>query len=136
MESYQNYQSGQDNPYRQYPTPPQQYPQPVQPQPQPQPQTKSSRKGSGESKAQNALILGIISTVTVFFGYTAILSIVLGIVSLVLRSKAKALGYDGSERDAALVLSIIGIAGGFISLAVTVAFLVLGAMSWLSFLYW
>ena len=56
----------------------------------------------GKNKAIASLVLGIISVVLWFFGYSSILSIILGIIGLVLSSKAKEEGYDDNLRMAGL----------------------------------
>ena len=53
----------------------------------------------GKSNATASLVLGIIAVVFWFFGYSSILSVILGIVGLIQASKAKELGYqDASAR--------------------------------------
>ena len=149
MDPYQNYQPGQNGfppppgqdaphqqPYQQYQRPPQygqpQYGQPqYQQPPYGQPQYGYQPPHPGKEKAKNAMILGIISAVALFLGYTAIVSVVLGIVALVMTSKAKNMGYFGSECTTAKVLAIVGIVGGVISFVVTIVLLVVSAMSWL-----
>ena len=66
----------------------------------------------GKNKAIASLVLGIIAVVLWFFGYSSILSIILGIIGLVMASKAKEEGYDDSLRMAGFVLSLIGLIGG------------------------
>ena len=152
MDPYQNYQPGQNGfpppqgqgvppqngwqngPYQQpnYRQP--NYQQPNYRQPQygyQQPPYQPQPPHPGKEKAKNAMIIGIIAAVAMFLGYTAIISIVLGIVGLVMVSKAKKMGYFGSECTTATVLSIVGIAGGTISLIVTAVILVVSAMNWL-----
>ena len=46
----------------------------------------------GKSNATASLVLGIIAVVFWFFGYSSILSVILGIVGLIQASKAKELG--------------------------------------------
>ena len=54
----------------------------------------------GKSNATASLVLGIIAVVFWFFGYSSILSVILGIVGLIQASKAKELGYlDAIRRD-------------------------------------
>ena len=115
MDPYQNYQPGENNPYQQY-REPQQPPQDHQP--------RQYEVQLGKEKAKTAMILGIISVAAMIFGYTAIISLVLGIIALVMKSKAKKLGYDGGECTAATVLSIVGIVGGAIALLITAAIVV------------
>lgn len=58
------------------------------------------------------MVLGIIAVVLWFFGYSAIVSIILGIIGLVLASNSKKAGYSGGLRTAGFVLSLIGLIGG------------------------
>ncbi len=122
MDPYQNYQPGENGPYQQYQRPPHS----TQPQRQYQPPCEQP----GKEKAKNAMIFGITAVVTMVLGYVAIIAVVLGIVGLVMASKAKALGYTGGEYTAAKVLSIVAVVGGSASFLVTLAILVLGAVSW------
>jgi hypothetical protein len=72
----------------------------------------------GKSQAITSLVLGIISIALWFFGYTAIGSLVLGIVGIVMAVNSKKLGYNGPMRTAGFVLSIIGvIIGGLVFLS-------------------
>ena len=64
----------------------------------------------GQNDAVVSLVLGILSVVLWFFGYSSILSVVLGVVGLVYASKSKQRGFDG--RTAGFVLSLIGVIGG------------------------
>ena len=54
----------------------------------------------GKSNATASLVLGIIAVVFWFFGYSSILSVILGIVGLIQASKAKELGYLDAIRTA------------------------------------
>ena len=56
----------------------------------------------GKSNATASLVLGIIAVVFWFFGYSSILSVILGIVGLIQASKAKELGYLDAIRTAGL----------------------------------
>ena len=60
-------------------------------------------------KAIASLVLGIISLVCVFFGYGALLGIVLGVVGIILGVSAKKEAPSGMA-TAGLVLSIIALA--------------------------
>ena len=62
----------------------------------------------GKNAAIASMVCGIISIVFWFFGVTAFLSLVLGIVGLVLASNAKKAGYNDGLRTAGFVLSLIG----------------------------
>lgn len=66
----------------------------------------------GKSAATASLVLGIISVVCWFAGYSSIISIVLGIVGLILASNSKKMGYVSGVRTAGFVLSLIGLIGG------------------------
>ena len=66
----------------------------------------------GKSAATASMVLGIISVVLWFFGYSAIVSVILGIIGLILAGNAKKAGFDGSVRTAGFVLSLIGLMAG------------------------
>lgn len=68
----------------------------------------------GKGAAVASLVLGIIAVVLWFFGYSAIVSVVLGIIGLVCAGNAKKAGYVGGMRTAGFVLSLIGLIGGAI----------------------
>ena len=68
-----------------------------------------------------SLVLGIIAVVFWFFGYSSILSVILGIVGLIQASKAKELGYLDAIRTAGFVLSLIGLIGGALAFVACVA---------------
>lgn len=68
----------------------------------------------GQNDAVVSLVLGILSVVLWFFGYSSFLSIVLGVLGLVYASKSKRLGFNGGIRTAGFVLSLIGVTGGAI----------------------
>ena len=75
----------------------------------------------GKNTAIASLVLGIISVVLWFFGYSSILSVVLGIIGVVMASKSKEEGYDENIRTAGFILSVIGIIGGAIFFVACVA---------------
>ena len=75
----------------------------------------------GKNKAIASLVLGIISVVLWFFGYSSILSVVLGIIGVAMASKSKEEGYDENIRTAGFILSVIGIIGGAIFFVACVA---------------
>ena len=56
-----------------------------------------------------------------FFGYTSIVSVILGIVGLVCAGNAKKAGFMGGLRTAGFVLSLIGLIGGGIAFVACVA---------------
>lgn len=98
---------------------------------------ENDNMGSGQLPGQNeavvSLVLGIISVVLWFFGYSSILSVVLAIVGLVYASKSKQLGYNGPMRTAGFVLSLIGVIGGaFIFIACVACVGTLGLLGSLS----
>ena len=74
----------------------------------------------GKGAATASLVLGIVSVVCWFFGYGAILSVILGIVGLVMASNAKKAGFNDGIRTAGFVLSLIGLIGGAIALVLLV----------------
>lgn len=63
----------------------------------------------------------IIAVVLWFFGYTSIVSVILGIVGLVCAGNAKKAGFMGGLRTAGFVLSLIGLIGGGIAFVACVA---------------
>lgn len=67
------------------------------------------------------MVLGIIAVVLWFFGYTSIVSVILGIVGLVCAGNAKKAGFMGGLRTAGFVLSLIGLIGGGIAFVACVA---------------
>ncbi len=75
----------------------------------------------GQNDAVVSLVLGILSVVLWFFGYSSFLSIVLGVLGLVYASKSKRLGFNGGIRTAGFVLSLIGVTGGAIVFIACVA---------------
>ena len=75
----------------------------------------------GKGAATASLVLGIISVVLWFFGYSALVSVILGIVRLILAGNAKKAGFNGGIRTAGFVLSLIGLIGGAIFFVACVA---------------
>lgn len=75
----------------------------------------------GKGAATASLVLGIIAVVFWFFGYSSILSVILGVIGLVLASNAKKAGFEGGVRTAGFVLSLIGLIGGAIFFVACVA---------------
>ena len=75
----------------------------------------------GKGAAVASLVLGIIAVVLWFFGYTSIVSVILGIVGLVCAGNAKKAGFMGGLRTAGFVLSLIGLIGGGIAVVACVA---------------
>ena len=75
----------------------------------------------GKGAATASLVLGIISVVLWFFGYSALVSVILGIVGLILPGNAKKAGFNGGIRTAGYVLSLIGLIGGALFFVACVA---------------
>ena len=75
----------------------------------------------GKGAATASLVLGIISVVLWFFGYSALVSVILGIFGLILAGNAKKAGFNGGIRTAGFVLSLIGLIGGAIFFVACVA---------------
>lgn len=75
----------------------------------------------GKGAAVASLVLGIIAVVLWFFGYTSIVSVILGIVGLVCAGNAKKAGFMGGLCTAGFVLSLIGLIGGGIAFVACVA---------------
>ena len=63
----------------------------------------------GKSKATNCLVLGIISIISSLFTITFLVSIITGIIGIRMSIDAKNLGYDGGDRKAGFVLSVISV---------------------------
>ncbi len=68
----------------------------------------------GKNFALASLICGIISVVCWIGGYSAGVSVVLGIVGIILSLTAGKSGYVGGMRTAGFVLSLIGLVAGAI----------------------
>jgi len=75
----------------------------------------------GKGNATASLVLGIIAVVCWFFGYSAVISVILGVIGLVYAGKAKKAGFEGGMRTAGFVLSLIGLIGGAIVFLACVA---------------
>ncbi len=75
----------------------------------------------GKNAAVASLVLGIISVVLWFFGYSAIISVILSIIGLVLAGNSKKAGFEGGIRTAGYVLSLVGLIGGAIFFIACVA---------------
>lgn len=110
---------------QQYPNNNQQAPQYSQPQPpqapnypqQPMyPQGPAEQPGKG--LAIGSLVCGIVGLVFVWFGYSALISLIAGIVGIILSVNAKKQGFVGGMNTAGLVMSIISAAlGGIVFIA-------------------
>ena len=85
----------------------------------------------GDTPGKNAsiasMVCGIIGVGFWFFGYTAIVSVILGIVGLVLASNAKKEGAEGGIQTAGFVLSLLSLIFGAIFFVACVA--CIGAIS-------
>lgn len=90
-------------------------------------------KQPGQGAATGSLVCGIIAVVCWFFGYTTIVSLILGIIGLVMASKAKKEGYVGGMRTAGFVLSLIGVIVGAIVLVACVV--LAGAIASIGMMY-
>lgn len=66
----------------------------------------------GKGKAVASLVLGIISVFCLFGGGSAILSVILSIIGLIMAGSSKKQGYTGGIRTAGFVLSLISIIVG------------------------
>ncbi len=75
----------------------------------------------GQGAAVASLVLGIIAVVCWFFGWSAIVSVVLGIIGLVLAGSSKKEGFTGGIRTAGFVLSLVGLIGGGIFFVACIA---------------
>ena len=82
---------------------------------------KSNDKIPGKGAATASMVLGIISVVLWFFGYSALVSVILGIVGLILAGNAKKAGFVGGIQTAGFVLSLIGLIGGAIFFVACIA---------------
>lgn len=56
---------------------------------------ENNDKIPGKGAATASMVLGIISVVLWFFGYSALVSVILGIVGLILAGNAKKAGFVG-----------------------------------------
>ena len=81
----------------------------------------NSDDAPGHGAAVARLVVGIIAVVLWFFGYSAIVSVVLGIIGLVCAGNAKKQGFVGGIRTAGFVLSLIGLIGGALVFVACVA---------------
>ena len=75
----------------------------------------------GKGAATASMVLGIIAVALWFFGYSALVSVILGIVGLVCAGNAKKAGFDDGLRTAGFVLSLIGLIGGGVAFVACVA---------------
>ena len=82
---------------------------------------ESNDKIPGKGAATASMVLGIISVVLWFFGYSALVSVILGIVGLILAGNGKKAGFVGGIQTAGFVLSLIGLIGGAIFFVACIA---------------
>lgn len=80
----------------------------------------------GKHEATVAMVLGIVSCALLVFGYTALGSVVTGIIGLIYSARAKSLGFNGTPRTVGYVCSLIGLILGVL---VCLLFVWLGAWS-------
>jgi hypothetical protein len=62
----------------------------------------------GKNQATASLVCGILSLVLMWFGYGALIGLILGIVAIVLATNAKKKGFTEGIQKAGLVLGILG----------------------------
>lgn len=75
----------------------------------------------GKNKAVASLVLGILSIVFIWGGFSAFVSLILSVIGLILASSAKKDGFDEGIRTAGFVTSLIGLIGGLLALLACVA---------------
>ena len=85
-----------------------------------------NQNAPAHGKAIASLICGIVGFIFCFFGYSAIVSVILGIVGIVLSGKAKKEGNDEAIRKVGFIISIITVIAGIIG--IIVAAFVVGAV--------
>ena len=69
---------------------------------------ESNGKIPGRGQAIASLVLGIISIVFVWFGYSTLVGLACGIVGVFMAAGAKKRGYTGGMRTAGFVCSLVG----------------------------
>ena len=79
-----------------------------------QPEVKAKSADAGHGLAIGSLVCGMIGIVLWFFGYTCLISVVLGIVGLVLAGNAKKEGNTEGIRTAGFIVSLIALIIGII----------------------
>ena len=88
----------------------------------------------GKGAATASLVLGIISIVFWFFGYGAIIGLILGIIGLILNSNAKKAGFVGGIQTGGFVCSLIGVIGSALVFVACIA--CVGALGAAGLEYW
>lgn len=81
----------------------------------------NNNKIPGKGAATASMVLGIIAVALWFFGYSALVSVILGIVGLILSGNAKKEGFTVGMQTAGFVLSLIGLIGGAIFFVACIA---------------
>lgn len=84
-------------------------------------------KDDGHGYATGSLVCGIIGVVLWFFGYTSVVSIILGIVGIVLSGKSRDAGDDEGTRTAGAVLSVISLVGGIAVFGISLVLIGIGS---------
>ena len=94
-------------------------------------QNTESKQEPGSTLATASLVLGIIGVICWFFGYSSIISLILGIIGLVLASRARQEGNTSGVRTAGFVCSLIAVIGGAIVFVAVIACVAcVGAIGW------
>ncbi len=75
----------------------------------------------GKNKAVASLVLGILSIVFIWGGFSGFVSVILSVIGLILASSAKKDGFDEGIRTAGFVTSLIGLIGGLLAVLACVA---------------
>lgn len=75
----------------------------------------NNAKIPGKGAAVASLVMGIIAVILWFFGYSSIVSVVLGAIGLICAGNAKKAGFSSGMRTAGFVLSLIGLIGGAVA---------------------
>ncbi len=66
----------------------------------------------GRNEAIASMVLGIVSVVFMFFGWSALISVILAVIGLILSGNSKKKGYEGTMLTAGFILCLIGVIGG------------------------
>lgn len=84
----------------------------------------------GKHEATVAMVLGIVSCALLIFGYTALGSVVTGIIGLIYSARAKSLGFNGTPRTVGYVCSLIGLILGALVCLLLVCLLLVWLGAW------